>query len=149
MVTVWWTVLLLNGNYCDSTHQHYDVTQFEYILWRHTMHEWVMNLHYKTWIAQGRFTNMILTPSKQYGVCDKSCKSHVCIHKECQHLADFNSSVYLIYVNTMSQYMVVRAMIWTSCRYDINHIQLNLLRIWCNAVSDDISKMNMWVPLFQ
>ena len=33
--------------------QHYDVTQFEYVLWRHTMHEWVMNIHYKTWIAQG------------------------------------------------------------------------------------------------
>ena len=29
-----------------------------------------MNIHYKTWIAQGRFTNMILTPSKQWGVCD-------------------------------------------------------------------------------
>ena len=70
MVTVWRTVLLLSGYNCDSTHQHYDVTQFEYALWRHTMHEWVMNIHYKTWIAQGRFTNMILTPSKQWGVCD-------------------------------------------------------------------------------
>ena len=50
---------------------HYDVTQFEYVLWSHTMHEWVMNIHYQTWIAQGRFTNMILTPSKQWGVCDK------------------------------------------------------------------------------
>ena len=70
MVTVWRTVLLLSGYYCDSTHQHYDVTQFEYVLWRHTMHEWVMNIHYKTWIAQGRFTNMILIPSKQWGVCD-------------------------------------------------------------------------------
>ena len=70
MVTVWRTVLLLSGCYCDSTHQHYDVTQFEYVLWRHTMHEWVMNIHYKTWIAQGRFTNMILTPSKQWGMCD-------------------------------------------------------------------------------
>ena len=71
MVTVWRTVLLLSGYYCDSTHQHFDVTQFEYVLWRHTMHEWVMNIHYKTWIAQGRFTNMILTPSKQWGVCHK------------------------------------------------------------------------------
>ena len=71
MVTVWRTVLLLSGYNCDSTHQHYDVTQFEYVLWRHTMHEWVMNIYYKTWIAQGRFTNMILTPSKQWGVCDK------------------------------------------------------------------------------
>ena len=50
---------------------HYDVTQFEYVLWRHTMHEWVMNIHYQTWIAQGRFTNIVLTPSKQWGVCDK------------------------------------------------------------------------------
>ena len=73
MVTVWRTVLLLSGYYCDSTHQHYNVTQFEYVLWRNPMHEWVMNIHYKTWIAQGRFTNMILTPSKQWGVCDKAC----------------------------------------------------------------------------
>ena len=72
IVTVWRTVLLLSGYYCDSTHQHYDVPQFEYVLWRHTMHEWVMNVHYKTWIAQGRFTNMILTPSKQWGVCDNT-----------------------------------------------------------------------------
>ena len=50
--------------------QYYDVTQFEYVLWGHTMPEWVMNIHFKTWIAQGRFTNMILTPSKQRGVCD-------------------------------------------------------------------------------
>ena len=49
---------------------HYDVTQFEYVSWRHRMHEWVMNIHYQTWIAQGRFTNMILIPSKQWGVCD-------------------------------------------------------------------------------
>ena len=35
------------------------------------MHERVMNIHYKTWIAQGRFTNIILTPSKQWRVCDK------------------------------------------------------------------------------
>ena len=70
MVTVWRTVLLLSCYNCDSTHQHYDVTQFEYVLWRHTMHERVMNIHYKTWIAQGRFTNMILTPSKRWGVCD-------------------------------------------------------------------------------
>ena len=76
MVTVWRTVLLLSGYYCDSTHQHYDVTQFEYVLWHHTMHEWVMNIHYKTWIAQGRFTNMILTPSKQWGVCDNVFLSH-------------------------------------------------------------------------
>ena len=47
-------------------------------LWRHavririvmsTMHEWVMNIHYHTWIAQGRFINMIRTPSKQWGAC--------------------------------------------------------------------------------
>ena len=75
MVTVWRTVLLLSGYYCDSTHQHYHVTQFEYVLWCNTMHEWVMDIHYETWIAQGRFTNMILTPSKQWGVCDKGCKT--------------------------------------------------------------------------
>ena len=31
------------------------------------MHEWAVNIHYKTWIAQGWFTNIILTPSKQWG----------------------------------------------------------------------------------
>ena len=71
LVTVWRTMLLLCCYHCDWMQQHYDVTQFEYILWRHTIHEWVMNIHYKTWIAQGRFTNMILTPSKQWGGCDK------------------------------------------------------------------------------
>ena len=70
LVMVWRTMLLLCCYHCDCMQQHYDVTQFEYVLWRHTMHEWVMNIHYKTWIAQGRFTNMIRTPSKQWGVCD-------------------------------------------------------------------------------
>ena len=32
---------------------HYDVTQFEYVLWRHKMHEWVMNMHYQTWSPKG------------------------------------------------------------------------------------------------
>ena len=64
LVTVWQTMLLLLCCYhCDCMQQHYDVMQFEYILWHHTMHEWVMNIHYKTWIAQGRFTKIILTPS--------------------------------------------------------------------------------------
>ena len=45
--------------------QHYDATQFECALWCHTMHEWVMNIHYQTWIIQGQFTNIILTPSKK------------------------------------------------------------------------------------
>ena len=71
LVTVWRTMLLLCCYHCDCMLQHYDVTQFECVLWRHTMHEWVMNIHLKTWIAQGRFTNIILTPSKQWGVCDK------------------------------------------------------------------------------
>ena len=70
LVTVWRTMLLL-CYHCDCMQQHYDVTQFEYLLWRHPMHEWVMNIHYKTWIGQGRFTNLITTPSKQWGVCDK------------------------------------------------------------------------------
>ena len=72
MVMVWRTVLLLSCYDCDSTHQHYDVMQFEYVLWRRIMHEWVMNIHYQTWIAQGRFINIIHTPSKQWGVCDKT-----------------------------------------------------------------------------
>ena len=68
LVTVWRTMLLLCCYHCDCMQQHYDVTQFEYVLWCHTMHEWVMNIHYKTWIAQGRFTNMILTP-RYNGAC--------------------------------------------------------------------------------
>ena len=43
-----------------------------------TMHKWVMNIQYQTWIAQGRFINMIRTPSKQWGVCDKS--NNVTLH---------------------------------------------------------------------
>ena len=48
---------------CDIMHQHYDVTLFEYVLWRRAMHEWVMNIHYQ---------NMIRTPSKQWGMCDNT-----------------------------------------------------------------------------
>ena len=70
MVTVWRRLLLLSCYNCDSTRQHYDVTRFKYVLWRRTMHEWVMNIHYQTSIAQGRFINIIRTPSKQRGVCD-------------------------------------------------------------------------------
>ena len=70
MVTVWRTLLLLSCYDWDSTHQHYDVTRFKCVLWRRTMHEWVMNNHYQMWIAQGRCINMIRTPSKQWGVFD-------------------------------------------------------------------------------
>ena len=71
MATVWWMLLLLSCYDCDRTRKHYDVTRFKYVLWRRTMHAWVMNIHYQTWIGQGRFINMIRTPSKQWGVCDK------------------------------------------------------------------------------
>ena len=47
MVTVWCTVLLLCCYDCESTQQHYDITLLEYVLWRHTMHEWVMHIHYQ------------------------------------------------------------------------------------------------------
>ena len=57
--------------YADTIVQHLDVTRFEHVLWRNTMHEWVMNIHYQTWIAQGRIINMSQTPSKQWGLCDK------------------------------------------------------------------------------
>ena len=49
-------------------------------LWRHAVwirivrshNAWIgMNIHYKTLIAPGQFTNIILTPSKQWSVCDK------------------------------------------------------------------------------
>ena len=48
----------------------YDVMRFELVLWRNTMHEWVMNIHYQTWKAQGRFINISRTPSKLWGMCD-------------------------------------------------------------------------------
>ena len=32
LVTVWWTMLLLCCYHCDCMQQHYDVTQFEYVL---------------------------------------------------------------------------------------------------------------------
>ena len=69
-VIVWLTMLLLYCYHCDCMQQHYDVMQFEYLFWHHTTHEWVMNIDYQTWISQGRFTSIIHTPSKQWGVCD-------------------------------------------------------------------------------
>ena len=71
LVTMWRTMLLLCFYHCYCMQQHYDVTQFEYVLWRHTIHEWVVNIHYNIYsFAQGRFANTILTPSKQWSVCD-------------------------------------------------------------------------------
>ena len=61
MVTVWRT-LLLCCYYCDCTQQHYDLKRFEYVLWCHTMHYWVMNINCQTWIAEGRFTNFKSSP---------------------------------------------------------------------------------------
>ena len=46
------------------------MTSLSLHMYSHTMHEWVMKIHYRTWMAQGRFTDIILTPSKQWGVCD-------------------------------------------------------------------------------
>ena len=42
MATVWRTLLLLSCYDCDSTRKHYGVTRFKYVLWRRTMHEWVI-----------------------------------------------------------------------------------------------------------
>ena len=47
MVMVWCTVLLLCCCDCESTQQHYDIKLLEYVLWRHTMHKWVMNIYYQ------------------------------------------------------------------------------------------------------
>ena len=88
LVTVWWTRLLLCCYHCECMQQHYDVTQFECVLRHHTMHECVMNIHHQTGIAQGRFTNIILTPSKQWGLCDNIytwlysyLSNHLSLHK--------------------------------------------------------------------
>ena len=66
----WWHCGARYCYYADTTVQHYDVMQFQCVLWCNTMHEWVMNIHYQTWIDQGRFINISRTPSKQWGVCD-------------------------------------------------------------------------------
>ena len=66
MVTVWWTMLLLCCYKCWL----HATALWRHAFWRHTMHEWVMNSHYQTWIAQGRLTNIILTPWNQWGVYD-------------------------------------------------------------------------------
>ena len=47
MAIVWGTVLLLCCDDCDNTQQYHDVTRFECVLWRHTMHEWLMNIDYQ------------------------------------------------------------------------------------------------------
>ena len=68
MVTVWRTLSLLR--WCDCS-----------ALWRHVVwtrivvshnHEWVLIIHYQTWIAHGRFIAITCTPSKQWGVCDNN-----------------------------------------------------------------------------
>ena len=83
LVTVWRTMLLLCCYHCDCIQQHYDVTQFEYVLWGHTTHGWVMNIHYKTWIAQGRFTNIILT-LRDNGACVIMIIVHMSLHRPTQ-----------------------------------------------------------------
>ena len=65
----WWRCGVRYCCYADTIVQHYDVKRFEYVLWLNTIHRWVMNLHYQTWI--GRFINISRSPSKQMGVCDK------------------------------------------------------------------------------
>ena len=54
------------------------VTRIEYVLWCRTLHQWVMNIHYQTWIP----LNMIRTPLKQWGMCDNlsmlTCKPDPC-----------------------------------------------------------------------
>ena len=50
---------------------HYDITRFEHVLWCNTVHEWVMNIHYQTSIAQGLFIYISRTPSKRWSMSDK------------------------------------------------------------------------------
>ena len=67
-LVTWRTMLLVYCYHCNCMQQHYDVSQFQYVLWRHTMNKWVLSIHYKSWIAQGRFTNIVLTP-RHNGPC--------------------------------------------------------------------------------
>ena len=118
MVTVWRTVLLLSCYDCDIMYQHYDVTWFEYVLWRRTMHEWVMNSHYQNMNHPMRFINMTCTPSKQWGVCDNggtplptllSSRSLTLSHP-CDLLYDNNINISYPYVRGVR--MVVFHAIW-------------------------------------
>ena len=64
MVTVCRLVLLLCCYDFESAQRHYDIKRFEYvtwILWRYTMYECVVHIHYQNWIAQCLFTNMTRT----------------------------------------------------------------------------------------
>ena len=56
----WWRCCVRYSCYANAIVQHYDVTRFEHVMWRTTMHEWVMDIHYQTWI-----TSKSRTPSKQ------------------------------------------------------------------------------------
>ena len=62
--------------------QQHDVTQFEYVLWRHTMHEWAMDIHYKTWIAQKAIHKHYPHPLKQWDACDNHIESKPIVMKQ-------------------------------------------------------------------
>ena len=54
----------------DCMQQHYDITQFEYILWRHTMHEWVINIHYKIKLESPKGDSQTQSsPPRNNGAC--------------------------------------------------------------------------------
>ena len=57
------TMPLLCCYQCDCMQQHYEVTQFVYVLWRDTMQEWVMNIDNQTWIAHNPH------PPRNNGAC--------------------------------------------------------------------------------
>ena len=56
---------LLSPTYCVKTKLRWRLTKQNYL------HEGVIHIHHQTWIAQGRFMNIIRTLSKQWGMCDK------------------------------------------------------------------------------
>ena len=63
------TLLLLSCYDCNSTRQHYYVTRFKYVLWRRTMHEWVMNIHYQIHESPKGHSQTWSEPPRNNGAC--------------------------------------------------------------------------------
>ena len=70
MTVVWHSFRLCNLPNC-----HFDVTRFEYLLWHHIMHEWIMNLHDEISIAPARLITWS-APLQNNGQCVMTIAVH-------------------------------------------------------------------------
>ena len=143
-------MLLLRSCYdCDSRRQHYDVTRFKYVLWRRTMHLLVMNIQYQTWIAQGRFINMIRTPSKQWGMCDNCWVS---LMSKAQLFNTFRQSQNYCHFADILKWIFLNENVWISLKISskfVSKVQINnipaLVEImaWCQPGNKALSEPMM------